>query len=86
MAFLGGGHPELSTCEKAIIVYYILAGGCSAVGDLENGNHSVLEGNGVDFASVVQYECDPGYETYGNIIKYCKTGGNDNLQLYKKIK
>ena len=60
---------------KATIVYYILAGDCSAVGDLENGNHSVLEGNGVDFASVVQYECDPGYETYGNITKYCKTDG-----------
>ncbi|XP_063446928.1 sushi, von Willebrand factor type A, EGF and pentraxin domain-containing protein 1-like [Mytilus trossulus] len=43
----------------------------------ENGGKETLVGDadGRDFASVVQYVCDPGYETYGNVTTYCQTGG-----------
>ncbi|XP_052070983.1 uncharacterized protein LOC127709457 isoform X3 [Mytilus californianus] len=48
---------------------------CSALSTPRNGDIEILTGDGRDFASVVQYVCDPGYETYGNVTTYCQTSG-----------
>ncbi|XP_071132989.1 uncharacterized protein [Mytilus edulis] len=62
----GGRWEESPRCNAAF---------CSALPAPENGGIEVLTGNGRDFASVLQYVCDPGYETYGNVTTYCQTGG-----------
>ncbi|CAC5408148.1 unnamed protein product [Mytilus coruscus] len=48
---------------------------CPALSTPENGAIEILTGDGRDFASVVQYVCNSGYETYGNVTTYCQTGG-----------
>ncbi|CAC5361487.1 unnamed protein product [Mytilus coruscus] len=48
---------------------------CPALSKPANGDIEILTGDGRDFASVVHYVCDPGYETYGNVTTHCKTRG-----------
>ncbi|VDI24739.1 CUB and sushi domain-containing protein, partial [Mytilus galloprovincialis] len=48
---------------------------CVSLSKPIHGTIKILTGDGRDFASVVQYVCDPGYETYGHVTTYCQTGG-----------
>ncbi|CAG2228063.1 unnamed protein product [Mytilus edulis] len=48
---------------------------CVSLSKPIHGAIKILTGDGRGFASVVQYVCDPGYETYGHVTTYCQTGG-----------
>lgn len=56
------------------IPLYFTAVRCSNVIVPENGGIKELNGDAGDFASVVQFTCNEGYELIGNLTIYCKTG------------
>ena len=47
--------------------------------DPANGNHTVIEGDGTAFGSVVRYACFSGYQMrHGNPIVYCSLDDEGN--------
>uniref|UniRef100_A0A8W8JNR8 Sushi, von Willebrand factor type A, EGF and pentraxin domain-containing protein 1 n=1 Tax=Magallana gigas TaxID=29159 RepID=A0A8W8JNR8_MAGGI len=48
---------------------------CSTVSDPTNGNVNINEGSGTDFASVLMFSCDPGYDLLGCVYIHCRSNG-----------
>ncbi|XP_065921906.1 CUB and sushi domain-containing protein 3 [Magallana gigas] len=48
---------------------------CSSVSDPTNGSVNITEGSGTDFASVLMFSCDPGYDLLGSVYIHCRSNG-----------
>uniref|UniRef100_A0A8W8JUW8 Uncharacterized protein n=1 Tax=Magallana gigas TaxID=29159 RepID=A0A8W8JUW8_MAGGI len=48
---------------------------CSTISYLTNGNVNITEGSGTDFASVLMFSCDPGYDLLGSVYIHCRSNG-----------
>lgn len=49
---------------------------CSAITKPTNGEVNTTAGSGTEYASVLMFSCDPGYDLVGSVYIHCKSDGN----------
>ncbi|XP_056017716.1 sushi, von Willebrand factor type A, EGF and pentraxin domain-containing protein 1-like isoform X1 [Ostrea edulis] len=76
--FTIGGSPVIQCKENGMweTPPQCYAQQCSPITKPTNGEINTTAGSGTEYASVLMFSCDPGYDLVGSVYIHCKSDGN----------